>query len=886
MEEKEFALNDENFKIADFYNDENDIIQDYDFIKHLINLRDFQCISFHQLIIEKEITCFLANDFPNLTPYYKKISLLDIEKFKNQINNCESFDYERLNLSEKTIKEINSIIMNNTLSIINKNSSNISLNSEKNGNFSETKNNNKIIKNKVQSNDINEENHINNSEEIENSKKVINFNFNIDTHNKSKSNNQNNISNTENMKDSNNDEQITQKSNSNNKSIDSNNNTNENIIFNDKYFCINEYYENIKHNTQFNYYTPNVNFIGKSYEGEIINNLFDIFNSLTMRKLNFLRNKEYEYTFKIKYGNELKDKKVKYEFDFQISNLNLKDFLYFIGLIFPNISSLNTLTEPLKSQISKIFENEETIFQDIENVNIDEKLKEYKYVDIIGEITTNIFNIEKKKNNQLNKYFLLAKELKENPEMNKKFNFLPNNKKIIIVITNGTYKNFYENFNKNINKTVKIDDNYADIDLIFIYEKMKNGEDHIIQDKFKVKYINMLENALEKKQNGDINLGIYKKLKFSELYNNFYKYILINNNAQELRKEFAYINRKYIYSLPSSYFKFLNKKIDRNQITDIFLNNIKLNIIPNNEYITKIKKEFNEIKENFIPTVSILEITSLDLLLENYHDEKITILYKHIKYIKYGNNMDMNEIENKFNLWLNENEFNIKIVVFNTIKNDNSNLFFFFIFNKFIQNNYSLFIRKNDNCNIVFSLLKQYIKFDDINDLKNNLDKLIESKKYEQFLKRKMNHQFNYYSKILNNHIIIKNGNEMNNNYLDNFISQINQEISIYTNLDITKINNNFFNNNNLKKMIQDLNQFNIEFIENEKQVILNAFNKTQCLKDFVDANIKIEDSLNTKFKRYQKYLELMYYKFIEIFYSKRIKKKIQKLIINDYVNI
>ena len=46
MEEKEFALNDENFKIADFYNDENDIIQDYDFIKHLINLRDFQCNMF------------------------------------------------------------------------------------------------------------------------------------------------------------------------------------------------------------------------------------------------------------------------------------------------------------------------------------------------------------------------------------------------------------------------------------------------------------------------------------------------------------------------------------------------------------------------------------------------------------------------------------------------------------------------------------------------------------------------------------------------------------------------------------------------------------------------------------------------------------------------
>ena len=259
--------------------------------------------------------------------------------------------------------------------------------------------------------------------------------------------------------------------------------------------------------------------------------------------------------------------------------------------------------------------------------------------------------------------------------MNKNFNFIPNNKKIIIVITNGIYKNFYKNLNKNIDKAVKINENYNDIDLIFIYEKMKNGEEHIMQDKYKAKYINMLENALEKKEKG--NIGIYKKLKFSELYDNFYKYILINNNAQELRKELFYINRQYIYSLPSIYFKFLNKKIDRNKITDLFLNNIKLNIIPNNEYISKIKKEYDTIKEKLIPYVSILEITSLDLLLENYQVEKYNIQYKHIK---YENNIDANDIQNKFFLWLNENEFNIKIVVFNTMNNDNSNSLFFFYF--------------------------------------------------------------------------------------------------------------------------------------------------------------------------------------------------------------
>ena len=213
-------------------------------------------------------------------------------------------------------------------------------------------------------------------------------------------------------------------------------------------------------------------------------------------------------------------------------------------------------------------------------------------------------------------------------------------------------------------------------------------------------------------------------------------------------------------------------------------------------------------------------------------------------------------------------------------------LYFFFIFNKSIKFDYNLLIGKNANYNFVSALLKKYIKFDDVNDLKININKLIENKKYEQFLKRKMNHQFNYYDKILKNKIIVQNKNETNNNYLDNFICQINQELSIDANLDIAKINNQFFINDNLKNMIKNLNQFNIEFIQSEKEIMLDVFNNTQCLKNFVDANIKIEDSLNSKFNRYKNNLELFFYKFIEILYSKKIKKKIQKLIINDYVNM
>ena len=605
-----------------------------------------------------------------------------------------------------------------------------------------------------------------------------------------------------------------------------------------------------------------------------------------MRKINFLRNKEYEYTFKVKSGNEFKDKKVAFEFDFQISNLNIKDFLYFIGLIYPNISSFNTLTEPFKSQMIQIFKNEATIFESIENIKIDENLKKYEYIDIIGVLTTNLFNIEDKKNRQLNKYFLLAKELKEKPEINKKFNFSPNNKKIIIVITNGKYKYFYKNLNKNINKALQINKNYDDIDLIFIYEKFKVGEEQIIQNKYKAKYINLLENALKSKENENLILGNYEKLKFSDLYSNFYKNILISNNAQELKNELAFINKKYIYSLPSIYFKFLNKKIDKDKILDLFLKNVNLkNIVPNNEYINNIKKQFTLIKEKYFTSVSILEITSLELLLKNYQDKQFKILYENIK---YENNKTLNatNIDNKFSIWLNRNEFSIKIVVFNTTLDDNNSLFFIWLFNKYFQNDFTLFINENIVYNYISLLKKQYLKFNDEKDLiSDNLNKLINSKKYELFLKIKMNHQFNYYDKILKNKIIITDEKDINNNYLENFIYQINQQISIDANMDIAKINDHFVDDKTIKNMIQNLNQFKTEFIENEKKLILDKFNNTQCLIYFMDANIKLEDCLNKKFNLYQNSLDLMYFKFVEIFYSKKIKKIIQKQIINRYVN-
>ena len=197
MELMKFSVKKENLKLADFYSDDEDIIQDYQYIKNLINLRDFQCIFSHQLIIEKEMTFFLAGDFPRIMPFYNKISLFDIESFKDKINNCEKFEYEKLNLSEKTIKDLDSIILNNSFSPSNQNNSNLSkshVGGKKSKNLKNSKNN-RLNNNKQEKNN-------------ENSENIIVFNFSTDTHKKQKSNNQNNISNIEKIKDSNNAEII------------------------------------------------------------------------------------------------------------------------------------------------------------------------------------------------------------------------------------------------------------------------------------------------------------------------------------------------------------------------------------------------------------------------------------------------------------------------------------------------------------------------------------------------------------------------------------------------------------------------------------------------------------------------------------------------------
>ena len=157
----------------------------------------------------------------------------------------------------------------------------------------------------------------------------------------------------------------------------------------------------------------------------MINYIYDIFNLLTLGNLSFFRN--------IKYDE-------KYELDFQISNIKFKDFLYFIGLFLPNIPTLETF---ISINLYEIFKNERKIFQTINENNLDNENKGYEFVDILGEITVDLLNIENKKYKQITNYIKLINELNSKPNLNEKYHFNEKNKKIIIIITDGKVGNFF-----------------------------------------------------------------------------------------------------------------------------------------------------------------------------------------------------------------------------------------------------------------------------------------------------------------------------------------------------------------------------------------------------------------------------------------------------------
>ena len=335
------------------YFDIDDLNENLEFYSDLMNLRELEVIFKHEKLIEKELYLFLTEDLPEFIPYFKYIKYEFLEPYKDKINNCLLIDLKNLNISSKTIKDINSMFQNNVTNLKNK---------RKN----KSKNKSDFAKNKSKSKDKSK---MSLSEESDRLK--------------------------------------------------------ESTILNDDDFKLKDTIEEIKYEP----YVADNNIIENLFESDIINYIYDIFYILSSGKVNMMRNKQYTY------GN------VEYELDFQIVNLNLKYFLYFIALLCPNISNI----KPLNLDIEDIFKGEENIFQKIDKLNISEKLKEFEYIDILGEIAIDYLNIKNKKALQFEKYKSLIKLLNEKPEDNKLFKFSEKNKKIIVIITNGKYEKFYKN---------------------------------------------------------------------------------------------------------------------------------------------------------------------------------------------------------------------------------------------------------------------------------------------------------------------------------------------------------------------------------------------------------------------------------------------------------
>ena len=340
-------INDENY-------DEDDMHEDLAILKDMLKIRDINMIFNHEILVEKEMILLLGADLPEPMPFFQKISWNVLKEFEDQINECKKFNYETLGLDKSTINEINSL-------------------------FSSFFDN--IHENKEKINDI--EDSKRKLEEIskENSNKFESLSLG-----KKKYNSANTKKNeyNENFLESNiNEIKVKNRSASVNINI-KDKSFPESFIKTDD-LRINENIENIN----FNYFIPDNNIVGTLFEGDVINYVYDIFNLLTLGNLSFYRNIKYED---------------KFELDFQLSNIKLKDFLYFVALFLPNIPTLQTLK--IKN-ITNLFEDKINIFQDINNYILNEDNLEYNYVDILGEVTLDLLNIENKKYIQLSNYIKL-----------------------------------------------------------------------------------------------------------------------------------------------------------------------------------------------------------------------------------------------------------------------------------------------------------------------------------------------------------------------------------------------------------------------------------------------------------------------------------------------
>ena len=855
-------------EISKEYSDIDDFEDNLDFYRNMMNLREFEIIFNHEKLIESELLLFLSKDLPEYIPFFYYINWKSIEPYKDDINKSKLIDFEKLDITKNTIKDINSLFKNDNKE-------------EKSKSF-------QSISEKVNKSD-----------------------------NKSKSKNKSGFNKTNESKDSNN-LSISKENTSKNESNE--NNKFEETKLNDSDLKLKDTIETVKYAP----YNADNRVIGSLFEGDILNYIYDILYILSSGKVNMMRNKKYKY------------KNVDYELDFQIVNLNLKYFLYFIALLYPNISNIDTLG----ASLSNIFKEDDNIFKIIDNLEINGQLKEYEYIDILGEVTIDYLNIDDKKNEQFEKYKSLIKQLQDTKTDNKLFGYMEKNKKIILVITNGKFESFYEKFKKK--KSIAISD---EVNYLFIYVNKKVDESKIIKEKLIFNYINLLENKLEeysrkekkelekeqtiedniekkrankieekkdeknnekiennieekKQENNQENaeekkqknreenlLKKYKYLELSKINNNFYEKINSSRKFESFQSCLKKINKGYINKLPKLFFTYM----DKNLKFDIYENQLKnlFNYQFNEKAIfEKLNAQYEKEKNKI--NISLFEISSNEFYYKNYKNDSIKIVnYKNADADKEDDD-NFDKFKEELQGWFDVNsksENVINIIIMNFEKFNKYGLLIINDLTFKVKNgkDYILFYKNEDWIPTSLKSVEK-IKIDKIEEILNL--EIIKLKAKKLFMKKKLRLFLNYVDRLFEKKIITNDEKENESKtYLDELVFKINQEWAIFYNYDICKFYVNAIDVNKLKQLINEIySKINVSGFKNDIiNLIINKLNKNLSFMN-KDNNSELRDKIiniyKIKFNSEKSFFSNIFYKYFEKKYT-----DIKKIMKNDFIN-
>ena len=95
--------------------DIDDLKENLDFYRDLLNLREFEVIFKHEKLIESELLLFLSEDLPEFIPFLYYLKWKSIEPYKDKINNSIIIDLENLDITQKTRNDIYSLFQNDFL---------------------------------------------------------------------------------------------------------------------------------------------------------------------------------------------------------------------------------------------------------------------------------------------------------------------------------------------------------------------------------------------------------------------------------------------------------------------------------------------------------------------------------------------------------------------------------------------------------------------------------------------------------------------------------------------------------------------------------------------------------------------------------------------------